>query len=175
MSCLYSCLNLDFVPSIFCCPLWPSPLFPYKNLLSSLPFLFSSPSPSLCFPHNPSQCSHSSSACLIPSTWWVRALGVPCILQGWKDFFCCAWKCRIMGRCRGRCKITTNFVTQNFVLDAIPSNYSLQKADAPRFVFLAVKSPQDKHAKVSLCLVYLSLQLVSYWQSLQSLPHKNLV
>lgn len=39
----------------------------------------------------------------------------------------------------------------------IPNNNSLQKADPSTFGFLTLKSPQDEHAEVSACFVYLSL------------------
>lgn len=109
--------SLDHLPSIPCCPLWPSSLFPYKNLPSSLPFLFSSPSPSLCFPPVLPNAA-SSSACLVLSPCWEGALHPP-RLEG---IFLLCKEVQDYGfdlcNCRRHCNITTNFVTQNFLPDA---------------------------------------------------------
>ena len=126
VSCLCSCCNLDLLPSFLCCPLWPSPIFPSKNLPSSLPFLCSSPSPSLppIFPKvvSSSACLGLSTCVVVVSSWWTRPLVGDLCSPGLEGVFVLCTDVRDhgldLGNCIGHAKITTNFATLNFLLDA---------------------------------------------------------
>lgn len=109
-----------------CCPFWPSPIFPYKNLPSSL--LCSSPSLSLSLPPilpkvvSSSACLGLSTCVVVVSSWWVRALvGALCSpeLEGVFLLYMDVWDLGLdLGNCIGHAKITTNFANLNFLLDA---------------------------------------------------------